>query len=263
MVKAIVLFLCCGLCVGASAQNVFRLAPPLLQYQSVFFKKSMEVYMRFAQPGTSIHYTVTGAEPTEDDAVYTTPLTVTTGLSTIKAKAFGGGFLPSSVVSATFINDGLPVIATSQSTPHAKYPGNGNRALFDNAGGVPNTGSPYWLGYQRDTVSVTIYLQRKQPVKSVLLNLLQDHNARVYLPQQVSLYYFDEKTNKFNVCFSNSFEATEVLPGSEAINLVLPINKIIKAGTLKVVMVPVQSLPKKHPGKGNPGWLFIDEIKVY
>ncbi len=32
------------------------------------------------------------------------------------------------------------------------------------------------------------------------------------------------------------------------------------AGYLKVVATPVERLPKWHKGKGEKGWIFIDEI---
>lgn len=249
--------------VSAHAQDIFRLAPPLMRYKSVFFSKPMKVSLLFEQPGTAIRYTLNGAEPTENDSIYRVPLTIGTHLTTIKAKAFGNGFLPSETVSATFVKDGFTIISTTQTPPNPKYPGNGNMSLFDNEGGAADVNSPFWLGYQKDTVTITVYLQRKQTISSVLLNMLQDHNAWVFMPQQVSLYYFDERANKFKSCFSRADNTSEVTNGSIAKNYIITLSKKVKTGILKVIMVPVQSLPEKHPGHGTPGWLFIDEIKVY
>ncbi len=245
------------------AQDTFRLAPPLLRYKSEFFSKPMEVTLLFAQTGTAIRYTLNGNEPSENDTIYKAPLTINNHLTTVKAKAFGYGFLPSETVSATFVKDGYTIISATPTPPNPKYPGNGSMALFDKEGGVANVNSPLWLGYQKDTVAITVYLQRKQTISSILLSMLQDHSARVFLPQQVSVYYFDERANKFKSCFNQTNPASAVTNGSITKNYIISLSKKVKTGILKVVMVPVQSLPEKHPGHGTPGWLFIDEIKVY
>ena len=42
-------------------------------------------------------------------------------------------------------------------------------------------------------------------------------------------------------------------------------NRLQKINTqkLKLVLLPLKKIPDWHNGKGNHGWLFIDEIKVY
>ncbi len=99
-------------CIG---QQLFQLAPPVLQYHSAFFKDSETASLKFAQPGTKIYYTLNGAEPTQKDAVYHQPIVIKKSLTTLKAKVFGNGYLPSETIQATFIKDGLKIKSIEQS----------------------------------------------------------------------------------------------------------------------------------------------------
>jgi len=156
----ILLFYSCSI----FAQERFQLAPPLLQYPSVFFEKQTRVEIKFAQPGTTIHYTLNNNEPTEKDAVYTGPVRITRNLSVLKAKVFGPDFNPSETVSVMFIRSGKPVQSVQYTMPDAKYPGNGSRTLIDNKGGSPSGSSARWMSYRCDTVAVTLELGNKRRV---------------------------------------------------------------------------------------------------
>ena len=195
--------------------------------------------------------------------LYISPITIKKNLTAIKAKVFGDGFLPSQSVGVTFIKDGLPIASTSQPAPVGKYTGNGKQGLFDNLGGVADVDSKYWLGYQTDLVEVIINLQKKQRVSSVLLNLLQNHNAWVFLPQQVNVYAANHQTNTYVLCSQKTFNEDAANAAQEAVNILLPLHKKVKTKQLKIVIVPLQIIPVPHAGSGKPSWLFIDEIKVY
>ena len=91
------------------AQSSVQLAPPLMKYYSVFFKDASIVELKFAQPGTQIHYTLNNQQPTEQDQVYSKPIRVKKSFTTVKAMAAGEGFLNSETVSATFIKDGIKI----------------------------------------------------------------------------------------------------------------------------------------------------------
>ena len=64
--------------------------------------------------GATIRYTIDGSEPTENSAVYSTPLTITNSPTIIKAKAFKTGHLPSSIVTFYFT---FQTVAMPTATP--------------------------------------------------------------------------------------------------------------------------------------------------
>ncbi|MEE2940185.1 MAG: lamin tail domain-containing protein [Planctomycetota bacterium] len=54
------------------------------------------------EPAATIHYTLDGREPTPADPAYTAPLFLSS-TTTVRARAFAAGFLPSSIASATWV----------------------------------------------------------------------------------------------------------------------------------------------------------------
>ncbi len=153
----IILFLNC--CYG---QQQFQLAPPMLKYSSTFFRGSTIAILQFAQPGTHIFCTLNNKDPTENDEVYKTPILIKKSLTTLKAKVFGKGYLPSGIVEATFIKDGLKIKSIEQPGANEKFPGNGPQTLFDNEGGVPDLHNKNFLGYQKDSIEINVTLEKKK-----------------------------------------------------------------------------------------------------
>jgi len=103
------------------AQEQFQLAPPLLKYNSIFFSKSAQVTILFAQKGATIHYTLDGKEPVESSLLYKTPLILNRPFTTVKVKAFASGFRPSDVTTVSFIKSGLDYKIKDQSAASDKY----------------------------------------------------------------------------------------------------------------------------------------------
>ncbi|MGZ8524069.1 MAG: FN3 associated domain-containing protein [Chitinophagaceae bacterium] len=243
------------------SQTTFQLAPPMLKYKSAFFSGTTSVQVIFNQPGAEVRYTLNGKEPAEIDLLYSTPLAITKRTQ-VKVKAFGNNFLPSETVSATFVKNGKAIQQIKYSKPNESYANSKADILHDNIGGITTYRSGDWLGYDNDTVTITIQLKKKEPINMVLISLLQDENSWIFLPEQLSVYSYDDKTKTFLATGKEEFAHNN--PGTKQINLreIAPTQKI-KTDKLKLVLLPLKKIPEWHPGKGNHGWLFIDEIKVY
>lgn len=243
------------------AQQQFQLAMPLMKYRSVFFADTASFTINFNQPGSAVHYTLNGEEPTETDLLYKTPVIITQR-TIVKAKAFSNSFAASETVTAEFIKDGKKIRQVSFSKPDDAYATTNVSILNDNTGGNMNFKSGTWLGYKNDTVEINIELKKKENINSVLVNILQDENSWLFLPEQVLVYYYNDKQKAFlpagkKFFFSESPAAKK----SSAKEIIL--SQKIKTNTLKLIVLPLKKIPGWHPGKGNHAWLFIDEIKVY
>jgi hypothetical protein len=254
------LIFCTFLC---KAQTPVQLAPPLIKYRAIFFKDIANVELKFAQKGTQIHYTLNNLDPTEKDKIYTKPIQIKNSFTTIKAMVSGEGFLPSEIVSATFIKDGLKISSVQQTLANQRFPGNGPATLFDNEGGMTDLNSKTWLGYQQDSVLIDVVLEKRQKISSVLINCLQDHGSWVLLPEQIRVYYFDDKLQSFQLMAEQSAHATENITGASCVPITIIVPKLIVTEKIKISLKGIKSLPEWHPGKGQAGWMFIDEIKVY
>ena len=243
------------------SQQAFQLAPPILKYNSAFFSSSTSFEVIFNQPGAEVRFTLNGNDPTEKDVLYSGAVPVN-DKTTVKAKAFGKDFLPSETVSATFIKNGKPIGKIQFSKPNESYANAKADILHDNIGGMANYRSGGWLGYDNDTVTIYIDLKKKETINSVLIDLLQDENSWIFLPEQILVYYFSEKQNTFLGAGKETFSHETKGHKQCTIHEIKPASEI-STQKLKLVLLPLKKIPDWHNGKGNHGWLFIDEIKVY
>lgn len=244
------------------AQQLFQLAPPLLNYRSVFFQDKTTLEIKFEQPGAEVRYTINGNEPTAKDRLYTKPIVIAGKRTSIKAKAMGTDFLPSETVSVEFIKTGKAIQQINFSAPNPKYTTNNKNILNDQMGGNTNFSSGAWLGYDSDTVEIDIVLKKKETINAVLLDLLQNESSWIFLPEQILLYYYDEAQKSYLPLGKETFFSEGPSPKQCDAREIIP-KRTIKTNMLKLVLYPLKKIPAWHPGKDNHAWLFIDEIQVY
>jgi len=244
------------------AQNTFQLAPPYLHYESVFFERSATLRMEFDQANTHIHYTTNGQTPGEKDPVYTSPIRLKKN-TTLKARVFGTDFLPSEVIEITFFKQGLPIESISTTLPHDRYPGNGKNTLIDNQGGLVAHSSKTWMGFQTDTVMLMIDLAKPQKVKQVLLHVLQNQGAWIFPPQEMEVYAARPDSKEWTLLGQKTWSIPEKEDKKQCLSLILDLEKQVKTKQIILKIYPLSKLPAWHPGKGNPAWLFMDEVKLY
>ncbi|MDD2204628.1 MAG: CotH kinase family protein [Bacteroidales bacterium] len=86
-------------------------AAPSFSLEGGFYSSTVYISMSCSISGANIYYTLDGSEPTEASTAYSSPITVTSGIRTIRARTFAGGYLPSDIVTQTFfINSRQPEI---------------------------------------------------------------------------------------------------------------------------------------------------------
>jgi len=261
--------MCCVLVVFgwlcAHAQDTFQLAPPFLKYPSVFFEKKAKVSLQFAQAGTQIHYTTNGLEPTENDPVYSRPIVVKEQATTLKVKVFGDGFLPSETVEATFYKRGLAIEQVIHDQPDDRYRGAGYATLTDGLGGIAEHSHPAWLGFQQDKVTIEVRLEKPQKISQLLLHVLQNQGAWIFLPQRVEVFYLYQlpETTAYVWMGTKVLDASKMDERVACQAILMSLGEEIKTDRLVVKIYPLAQIPDEHPGKGRPGWLFLDEIKLY
>ncbi len=257
------IFLALALCQNCLGQTPVQLAPPLLKSSAVFFKQAAMVELKFAEPGTHIYYTLNGQPPTENDKIYKRPIKIKKSLTTLQAITAGAGFLPSEIVSVSFVKDGLEIQSEQHSNPNEKYQGNGSNTLFDNEGGVASMKSTNWIGYQQDTVEITVGMKTFQQLNSVLINFLQDYKSWVFPPQIISVEYYNQSNQTFEFFSEKKIELNKSNSAPECRPMLLTTENKIATDRLKIKLYGFTSLPDWLAGKRRHGWIFVDEIKVY
>lgn len=245
------------------AQDTFQLASPLVKYSSVFFSDRAVIEMKFAQSETEIHYTLNKQEPTINDPVYKKPVIVKNNFTTLKAKAFGNSFHPSETITTTFIKKGKAIQSVYQTSPNPKYNGSGANTLIDTKGGIAQLNRNTWMGYNCDTVAVTMNLQKEQAVNKVLVNFLQDEGSWIFLPDDIIVKWFDKKTNSYQFFGEEKIPADKETSGSHCNYRIIEIKSKIQTDKILINIIVKKNIPAWHPAKGEHGWVFIDEVKVY
>jgi Fn3 associated len=261
--KSIALLFLLSISAVLMAQDTFQLAPPLVKYNSVFFADKTMAGIKFAQSGTAVHYTLNNREPTVNNLIYTKPIAIKNNFTTLKVKAFGSNFHASQTVATTFFSAGKKVKSIQQTTPNKDYPGNGANTLIDKKGGIPQFGSNTWLGYNCDTVTVTMDLEKEQAVDKVLLHFLQDEGSWIFMPDEIIIHWFDKKSNTFKNFGNEKLLADTATPGSRCTYRIIQTKNKIQTTKILINIIIKKTIPAWHPGKGEHGWLFIDEIKLY
>ncbi len=232
----------------------YKLPPPLAQVESMIFSESTEVTFESTWPGSKIVYTTDGSTPDLHSNVYERPILVR-NTAILKAKTVHPDFVNSSVVV-------LPLILAQKVTnissvimgadPNPKYQGSGTAGLFDlNVGGLQFSDKAY-MGFQDSVITIDVTLENPMKIDTLSLSFLEQQGSWIFRPIDV----------KVNVDGQNFSVKNPIAQSDETQKIIMdfPIDK--KTDHFQVTIRALSELPDWHDGKGNPGWIFIDEIII-
>lgn len=251
-------------CTRSFAQEKFQLAPPILSYRSVFFSEEATVSMAFAFSGSVIRYTLDGRIPTENDPLYTGPLLLHERISTLKARTFAEGYIPSDPVQITFIKEGYPIQnIITKPAPHSRYSGSGDNTLTDGIGGITTSGFSSWWGFDADSVVIKVSLRSASVINKMLVNVLKQQASWIFLPQKIVATVYDDQSHQRTVIAERVLDALHQENDAECIPILLTPDRPMNASEVFLTFHVVKNLPEWHSGKGGHGWMFIDEIEIF
>jgi|GEM_PF-6775701 len=151
--------------VSGTYTKLEKMATPVISPVVRTFIPSVSVSITCATQGATICYTTDGSEPTESSPVYTAPLTLTT-TTTVKAKAFKEGYIPSEVVSAIYTKLAEKVATPLFSLPSGIFTGSvsvsitcatqGATICYTTDGSEPTESSPVYTAPLTLTTTTTI-----------------------------------------------------------------------------------------------------------
>jgi hypothetical protein len=125
--------------------------------------------------------------------------------------------------------------------------------LFDGLSGG-NSFNEGWLGYQKDTIELTVLFNKKQKRKKAYLSMMQAQGAWIFLPEKTEILNLKGKA------ISQEQKTTPEQSPDEKKIFTFKIRKKVKGFLIRAINF--SALPGWHLGKGNKPWLFIDEIAV-
>lgn len=167
---------------------------------------------------------------------------------TVQIKVDQGPNLPSKEMNI-IAHKALGAQIVFQTQPSPKYD-NGSLTIVDGQLGARPWKGNEWLGFESDSVSFDIILDKPIKVKELRIHTLHDPNSWIWAAQTYKI-----TLNKFGC-------GNGIADGYSTEETILIDNIKDKTQTIHVVLYGVGHIPSGNPGAGNVPWLFIDEIEV-
>ena len=156
-------------------------------------------------------------------------------------------------------HSGVGARVTLATPPSPQYPGGGAAALTDGRFGSKDHADGRWLGFRGHALDAIVDLGAPRAVRSVSVDCLRNQQAWIFLPYRIELS-ISADGERWEVVARRE----EPVVRSDAI--VARSRSVPAPGRsvryVRIVAHPVDPLPAWHPGAGQPGWVFADEIIV-
>lgn len=244
--------------------NPVPLTPPLLKEEKTIIEPGEPVVLQHPIKGVQIRYTDDGSAPDSSSSLYDKPLHIG-GSRDIRAIAVKEGWLPSEVATYSFFEKGMPPQRCQLlARPNSQYPGLHDRT-FTNGERAPvvNLRDANWIAFREEPFNALFSYAQPQAIRKISFGYALHVPQYVFGPTQLQVYGGNERGQL-------ELLATQQLPmfepsastqvASQVVHLKLP-GKACKYYRIEAQNLPV--IPSWHPGRGEKGWLFIDEIFFY
>lgn len=232
-------------------------ATPYIITPSKTFKKPFDAVIKCGDKNAKIYYTVDGSEPNSSSKLYTTPIPVTKN-TTIKAIAIKDG-KASFVDQGTFIKIRGDIKLTLVNKYLDNYADQGDETLINGVHGKTDWRLGNWQGYQGADLVAILDFGSVKPINKISLGTLQDTNVWIVFPQYVQYWVSDDdKEYKLVSTVNTKVDVKDLTVQTQEFSADLN----TKARYVKIIAKQYGPLPDWHPFKGNPSYIFADEITV-
>lgn len=243
--------------------QTLKLGKPLLVNEGVL-KKGDAVALRHPMPGVTIRYTLDGSRPDSlTSTAYDKPVPLS-ATATLKAIAYRDGWYCSEVFETLCFVEGLkPTRATLLNKPDKSYPGEGDKSLTDGRKGfIEEFKEPSWLGYKDVPFSAAFEFAGDTPAaQSVVISYGKNIGSYIFPPEAVEVWA-GRNSRDARLIQTLKIKQPTTYESPQLSALIIP----LKPGQYtyyKVTAKPVAKLPTWHSGKGQKGWVFVDEVFFY
>jgi uncharacterized membrane protein len=242
--------------------SILQLTPPILLNEEQIIVSPLALKLKHYINGVSIRYTLDGSEPDSiKSPEYNSNIVLTKNVQ-LKAKAFKQGWTSSPVLENYFFSSTYKAdSAINLLPPDDQYKGNGANTLTDLVRGeVGNARSGKWLGYRKNRMKSMFLFAAPVTISSVTLNTLIDIGAYIMPPVSIEVWGGEDAGYLKKLSVIAPQQPVKAQPAySKAFELSFT---PVSLKYLKVIAVPMSKLPVWHPGKGDKGWVFVDEVFV-
>jgi hexosaminidase len=222
---------------------------------SASFRDKIEVELSCSETEADIYYTTDGSKPDKHATQYTAPIQFveTANLNCLAIRKDGKtGFMS----NFSFQKAGYGI--SLQSAPDEKYSGGGTLGLVDGAKGSSDFADGRWSGFNGTDLDCIIDLGKTRELNHFGINFNEDTKSWIFRPQGV-VFSVSQNGENFETIYSQLFTKPE---NDNQQIIQIHFDHACQARYIKVHAINNGILPVWHPGKGEPAWLFVDEITV-
>jgi hypothetical protein len=237
-----------------------KLTPPALRKpDKAVFARGETLELKHPMPGVTIRYTTDGSEPDSvTSPAYKGPVTVN-GPTEVRAIAVLPGWYASTTSVFTVFARGIPAAkATLLTVPDSRYRVQGSASLTDGLKGESRNPLVNWLGF-RDTVFAAAFrFAGRDSIRKVVLSMAENNGGYIMPPRAIEVLAGPDSATLTPV---GRLEPEQPLKYGPVRNRIFTVD--VKPGRYRYVRVqadPVAKLPAWHRGKGDRGWVFVDEV---
>lgn len=239
-----------------------KLSPPMIMNDERVLKKGTLVELTHKLPETKIYYTIDGSDPDSTSALYDKPLVVEE-IDKLKAIAAKDNWETSTIFQTKFFIDGFTPKSVKLTKPaDQKYKGSGSKTLIDKKKGTISAFSaPTWIGYQKNEFEAIADFGSNPPkINKIVIGYGVNMPSYIMEPVKVEVYGGSNPSTMKLIKRVNPRKPTMYEANRED-GFTIEVNT--NHQYYKVVAYPETNLPEWHQGKGEPGWVFIDELFFY
>ncbi|MFY7840623.1 MAG: FN3 associated domain-containing protein [Lacibacter sp.] len=240
--------------------SILKLTTPVLLNEEAFITEaSVPLKLKHYIQGAVIRYTTDGTEPDSiRSPVFKGNETVDSN-TMIRAKAYKPGWMSSDILEAFFYKSTFtPDTVVYLKPPNVKYNDEHGKMLFDRQKAETNFQLGNWVAFRENRMECLLPFSKPVTIQSITLSSLVDINSYIMPPQQIEVWGGDDAQRMKLLGRMSPEQPGKLMPvfmkGFECKFAATTIKYI------KLIATPVAKLPSWHPGKGDKGWIFVDEV---
>ncbi|ULQ56981.1 chitobiase/beta-hexosaminidase C-terminal domain-containing protein [Flavihumibacter rivuli] len=238
-----------------------KLNPPIIEGEQQVLTGPTTIILKHYVNGVQLRYTLDGKEPDSINSPLYKDGILINGTGVLKAKAFLPGWYSSEVASKNYYKTGFrPDSVSLVAKPAASYAGSGGKTLADGEKGDLNFRTEKWLGYKDNDMVALLYFNQPAELSGISVSTIVDIGNYIMPAQQLEVWGGANASGLKLLGRLNPVQPKEQVPGyMVGFDFAFAKQKI---SVLKLVARPVTKLPPWHRGKGERGWVFIDEVFI-
>lgn len=206
-----------------------------------------------------VYYTTDGSEPTTSSKRYTEPVAITENC-TFTAKAIRATGESRSISEEISFNKATAKTITMLQPINKPYSFNGAGTLVDGLKGNMNYKTGRWIGFYRNDMEAVIDLDKTMHINSVTLHTCVEKGDWIFDARGFIVSVSNDGENYTEV-FNEAYEPMKESDPNQIYKHALPFPET-EARYVKIKALVEHNIPQWHGGRGNCGFLFVDEIII-